>query len=327
MVCIKLIGVNLVKSKLSPFLITIGCLFPILGIALFIYLLFQKSFVNAFAIGIFSLLAVIIIAQIDNSIEKRMEMKQRNILLALQPQGQSFNVDSTYISNDLRTKIMIDNTNGHLYIWAPKDFQIKTIADVTYKTEYQLFPYLQTDILAVEYIEDDHIIQQLTRKSSTAKIWLEEHPIFQQVPSNQKNNQTEVNVISIRIFMRDHVKPIHTLYFYNNPSDSLQKSLDDYKEIQMDVQHWLSAFHLMMTKADLQENNIKEPINKFDRNQTYTSSSDKTIMISSKLLPILQQIILQKSAAESIMTHRPETNSTYFEDLLKRNHEIMSRKK
>lgn len=276
------------------------------------------------------------------TIESKKKAQQQNFLLALKPDSDHFHDSLSYIADDLRTKITIDNKNDRLFIWLPEDPNVKTINDVKLGMTYKVHTYSHTDILAIQQIEDDVCLTKRARKSSSAKFWLTETPAFTDVSTTQPASKSEVNTISLVILVRDKAYPIHRIHFYTNPSKNLQKNTDEYKQIQTDLQQWLTAFDFMMKEADQKEGvttyaaeNL--PFDKLPKMPHVKSNSEqiqkknaKDQIISMKLLPVLQQVMHKKTQTEASLKHDAQfeatKSSSYFDRLLQQNREIMAGK-
>lgn len=322
-------------SKTSTTFLTLGCFSLILGCFAFVYLIFTKSFGAAFLYGIIAVIALLLLAGVSAHIETKNKEKHRNKLFSMQPPNKDFHDSYTYVSDDLLTKVTIDNVNDLLFIWEPQDRNIKTIQDIKPHTHYQVHTYSHTDVLAIKHQEDDACLTRKMRNSPSAQFWLEDIVSFSDDETHKATNQSEVNSIALTIIIRDKANPIYSIYFYKNPSNSLQKNTEAYKQIQLDIQQCLTAFHFMMKEADQQEyvnlQNSNENKNEFiTLNNSFNKSQrqNQKEVIRLKLLPLLRRVILQKIEANSTM-NEPQTlenqqrENSYFNELLKRNRESL----
>lgn len=320
---------------------TLGCLSPIIGIGLFIFLIIQLEIGKAFLYGFLSFIVMFIFAMISGSIDLKKKEKQKSVLYSLKPNTSHIQESLSYVSDDLLSKLAIDDVNGKFYIWTPKNPEIKTIEDVTLGMPYQLHKYNQSDILSVEFIEDGNVLSYLSRQSKKATYFLEGLPTFEVEPITEKKSEHEVNRITFKIIVRDKSKPIHLFNFYHNLSESLQKNFAEYKQIYSDIQQWLTAFHLMMKEADQQEGFTAEsiaPIRNQERsashsdglNKSIHTSTEQNMLIRTKLLPLLREVIHKRVQKEpgftTISENQPSQTSSYFDELLKKNREMMSKK-
>lgn len=187
------------------------------------FLLFTESIGVASLYGFLFFIGMLVFAIFAGTMESKKKTQQQNFLLALKPDSDHFHDSLSYIADDLRTKITIDNKNDQFFIWLPEDPNVKTINDVKSGMAYKVYTYSHTDILAIQHIEDAVCLTKRARKSSSAKFWLTETPAFTDVSTTQPTKKSGVNTISLVILVRDKAHPIHRIHFYTNPSKSLQK--------------------------------------------------------------------------------------------------------
>lgn len=267
---------------------------------------------------------------IGGMIDANKKVKQRNILLSLKPNDPDFHNSLSYVSDDVRTKMTLDSVNKQLFIWTPENDHVKTIADVKPNMPYKIYRYSFDNILAVEHIVDDHIVGKLTRKSASAKFWLENLPAVTNLPTQDANQFKKFNKISLKLLVQDQAKPIYWIHFYTNNSQALDKQTDDYKQIQTDLQQWLTAFHFIIKDADKKDGYIaSEDDEQENASVPNTMTTEKELIIQTKLIPLLQLVSQQKMQNHALLHKDYEPSaptSSYFNDLLNKNREMMDRR-
>lgn len=320
------------SSKSSTVFLMSGCALFVIGIPLCLYLFITNGLGTAALYGVILFIGMLAFLGIGGMIDANKKVKQRNILLSLKPNDSNFHDSLSYVSDDVRTKMTLDSVNEQLFIWTPENDHVKTIADVKPNMPYKIYRYSFENILAVEHIVDDHIVGKLTRKSESAKFWLKNMPAVINLPTQDANPSKKPEKISLKLLIQDQAKPIYWIHFYANSSQPLDKHTDEYKQIQTDLQQWLTAFHFIIKEADKKDGYIASEDNEtpiFDVHSN-TPKTEKAFIIQTKLIPLLLRVAQHKAEINSSIhndykAHPP--TSSYFDDLLNKNREMMTGRK
>lgn len=329
-------GCGEMSTKSASIFLVLGCLSFIIGGLVFIFLLFTKGIGIALLYGFFFFILMIVFVAVFGTIDSTNQKKQRNLLLSLRPQDQNFNNSLSFASADLLTRITTDQVNERLYIWTPKEKNIATLGDVKPGMSYSLATFNHSDILAVEYLEDETVVKQLKRPSPLAESWLEKSSDLKNSQVDQEASEDKIHTISLKIFVKNETTGTYTINFYHNSVFGLRKKDDEYKKIQVELQKWLTLFQEIIKKVDRQDEHLIESdeVDVLDnaaiQNVPKSRCSEKEI-VKMKLIATLKQVLLKKQETSSIhgstKTNQLEQTSSYFEDILKKNREMMHGKK
>lgn len=324
-------GCGEVGTKSTSIFLVLGCLSFIIGGLVFVFLLFTNSIGIALLYGFLFLISMIVFVAVFGTIDSTNQKKQRNLLLSLRPHDQNFNDSLSFASADLLTRITTDQVNERLYIWTPKEKDLATLGDVKPGMPYKLATFHHSDILAVEYVEDDTVLKQLKRQSPVAESWLEKLSEMKNTQVDQEASEDRIHIISLRLLVKDEVTPTYTINFYHNAVFGLRKKDDEYKKIQVELQEWLTLFQEIIGKADRQGEYLMESdeADVFDKVPEPAYSEKEVVKM--KLIASLKKVLLKKQEASSThgstKTHQLEQTSSYFEEILKKNREMMHGKK
>lgn len=324
-------GCGEMGTKSASIFLVLGCLSFIIGGFVFIFLLFTKGIGIALLYGFLFFIAMIVFVAVFGTIDSNNQKKQRNLLLSLRPHDQNFNDSLSFASADLLTRITTDQVNERLYIWTPKEKDVSTLSDVKPGMSYNLATFNHSDILVVEYLEDETVLKQLKRQSPVAESWLEKSSDIKNNQVDREASEDRIHIISLRLLVKGEVTPTYTINFYHNAVFGLRKKDDEYKKIQVELQEWLTVFQEIVQKADRKgehfiENDAVDVIDKAPK----PACSEKEI-VKMKLIATLKQVLRKKQ--ETSYTHKStkanqlEQTSSYFEEILKKNREMMHGKK
>src|SRR4051812_33333002 len=115
------------QTKLSNFFLGLGCLSPIIGVTIFIYLFINQSLLSGFIyLGVLLVIMIILIV-IASQMEDKRKAKQKHPLSTLQPKVENYHETQSYVSYDILSKITLDEENKRIYFWAPKNQEVYSI--------------------------------------------------------------------------------------------------------------------------------------------------------------------------------------------------------
>lgn len=317
-------------TKLSNFLIGIGCFSLVIGIGFFFYFLINKSILTAFLYVISSLFILIIFASFSAAAENKRKEQQKNLISTFQPNDKDFQETQSFISFDLLSKVTMDEKHKRIYLWTPENKDIQMLKNVYYGMPYQLFTYEYSDILAIELLEDNTLISTISRRSKSAFFLLDGLQTIQAKAPGEPSIK-KVHAIELKIIVNDRVKPIHIIRFYSDPTTSLQKGSAEYQKVQNDIEHWVTVLNLIIKEADQEEgvhHNDKNGLNKSNTpsseitklKELHVEKHEKKRIAKIQLLSVLNQIISIKLNDEEPMQSIRNTDS-YFDQLLEKNRE------
>lgn len=335
------------STKLSNFFTGIGCLSMLIGCILFIYFLINKSVGTAFlyAFGFFVLM--IILVMIGSQIEENKKKKQKNYLSALQPTEKIFQETQSFTSFDLLSRITTDEQNERIYLWAPENQDVQSLKDISYGMPYQLFSYDYTEILAVEVVENGAPHSIISRRSQSARFFLDGlQPISEDSSKEQADGQLTYSIL-LKLIMKDNVKPIHLIHFYIDSAKNPNKNSVDYQNALKSLDHWFTVLHFIMKDIDKTEG-YEYDDNEENTDLIKTSSSniekeaamqklgavdfknnEKIALARAQLISVLNQVTYIKLNQDTLLNNDEKTNrnsvisTSYFNQLLKKNKEQM----
>lgn len=317
-------------TKLSNFLMGIGCFSLVVGIGFFFYFLINKSILSAFLYVISSLLILIIFASFSAATENKRKEQQKKLISTFQPNDKDFQETQSFISFDLLSKLTMDEKYKRIYLWAPENKDIQMLKNIYYGMPYQLFNYEYSDILAIELLEDNTLISAISRRSESAFFLLDGLQTIQEKAPEEPSIK-KVHTIELKIIVNDRVKPIHIIRFYSDPTTSLQKGSAEYHKVQNDVEHWVTVLNLIIKEADKEEGVVHNDQKGLNKSSTPSSENttlkelpveedEKKIIAKKQLLSVLNQIISIKLNNDETIQSIRNTNS-YFDQLLEKNKE------
>lgn len=185
-------------------------------------------------------------------------------LESLKPGGTNFKSEQTFISQNLLTKISIDENAKRIYIWAPK------MADISIAKAgmaYEMFEYDYSDILAVEMSEDGVSLGTKSSQSKTARSLLDgfiskDNGTFiggSQPPEKKKKN---VGTLDLTIIANDSARPLHTINFFTFTGEGsqppLKKNTPAYRDQINRLRSWYMQLSFVM--EDSKEKNSVETV-------------------------------------------------------------------
>lgn len=310
-------------TKISRFLIGLGCLSPMVGIGFLVYFIFLKAALNGLYSVLSLFLLMIFFILLATKIEEKRKEKQKNFLLTFKPEVDGFQETQSFISFDLLSKIAMDANKECLYLWAPENNDAKAQKNVYYGMPYQVLTYKYSDILAVEMFENKIPISTVSRRSKSARFLLDGLEIATDTDPLQmeQTKNKELTKIELKLTVNDSIKPIHLIRFYFDPHKSLRKESIEYQSIQNDLQHWFTALHLIIKNSDKKDGFV----NTSQESGLKVAEHEQIVNATSQLLSVLKKVLHNKLNDEtqfnfdSKIEQSKEAPSSYFDELLKKN--------
>lgn len=309
------------KSKLSSAFLGFGCLTFFISIAVFVYLLFAKSIGGAFLYGLLWFIAALSLLGFSAKIDENQQKKHRRRLQKLSPTPNSLKNDTSYISADLRKKIILDQHQQMIYIYVPEDPTVKTLADVCADTVYTLNSYPFKDLLILEKIVNQQAILTLSRKSPEARFWISDFPNAQYDEERHETFHKQIHRITLKCTFQHPTEPVQLIDFYINPSKALESA--DYELLQQDIEKWIIRLSFIMKSCDQREGYIDYGSMMREKQEV----DGKSQLIRRQLLPLLNQVAMHKLNNTTVTSSsNTQAASSYFDEILKKNRDSMHRK-
>ena len=326
-------------TKLSNLFLGLGCFSPIIGVTIFIYLLTHQSLLSGFIyLGVFLVIMIILIV-IASQLEDKRKAKQKHLLSTLQPKDENYHETQSYVAYDILSKIVVDEKNKRIYIWAPENQEVYTIKDASYGMPYQLFDYPYSALLAAQIIEDSDSVSTMSRQSQSARVLLDGlEPTIDIHPEKPSNNE-RINSMELKLILKDQVKPIHIVRFYTDSNASLNKSTPEYRRAKNEIEQWFTILHFIIKEIDQKEGYFHPQEKEIDQPQIisegqfeeekiqvpYPVRDESKALVKAQLLSVLNQVIYKKIVEYSTLKKNddpPQANentTSYFDELLEKN--------
>ena len=327
------------STKLSNFFSVLGCLSIIIGVAVFIYLLINQSFLSGFIYLGISIVIMCILAVIITNMEDKRKAKQKHLLSTSQPNVGNYHDTKSYVAYDLLSKVALDEKNERIYFWVPENPEVQTIKDTSYGMPYRIFDYPYSALLSAQIIEDSASISTLSRQSQSARILLNGLEQTNDIQPNKPSNDEHINSMELKLILKHQVRPIHVVRFYSDININLNKNSPEYRKVQSEIEQWFTILRFIIIETDQKEgyfhaheDETKQPqiINesKFEKDEVsvqYPIHDESKAFVKAQLLSVLDQVIYKKiveysSLKKVVDSPLPiEKPISYFDDLIEKN--------
>ena len=331
-------GGGSMPTKLSNFFSVLGCLSTIIGVAIFIYLLINQSFLSGFIfLGVFLVIMIILILIVTQMEDKR-KAQQKLLLSTLQPKVGNYHETKSYVAYDLLSKVALDEKNERIYFWVPENPEVQTIKDASYGMPYRIFDYPYSALLSAQIIEDSASISTLSRQSQSARILLNGLEQTNDIQPKKPSNDEHINSMELKLILKDQVRPIHVVRFYSDINIKLNKNSPEHRKVQGEIEQWFTILRFIIKETDQKEgyyhaheDETKQPQiiseSKFEKevHVQYPIHDESKALVKAQLLSVLDKVIYKKIVEYSTrkkVVDSPQSNeksSTYFDDLIEKN--------
>ena len=321
-------------TKLSNFFLGLGCLSPIIGVTILIYLLVHESLLSGLIyLGVFIVIMIILFV-IASQLEDKRKAKQKHLLSALQPKDEDYYETQSYVAYDILSRIAVDAKNERIYFWAPENPEIYTIKDAFYGMPYQIFSYPYSALLSVQIIEDSATVSTKSRQSKSARVLLDGLEPTNDTPPEKPSSNERINSMALKLILKDQVRPIHVVPFYTDSNSSLNKDSPEYRRAKNEIEQWFTILHFIIKDTDQKEGYIYAQETEIEQPQFISDAEEKRIqypvydehkaLVKTQLLSVLNQVIYKKiveyGAVKTDVSPQPRENATsYFDELLQKN--------
>ncbi|WP_252502151.1 hypothetical protein [Sporosarcina sp. Marseille-Q4943] len=324
------------QSKVTKWFTGLGCLTPVFGFILLGYFFFNRSFLLGIVALVVSFLAGFIVFGIVSEVEDKRKVKQKEFLRTFKPAHFDSDKHKSFTSEDLLSKIAIDEQQEIVYLWTPHSKKGEIVTRAYPRMPYIINAYDYSDILAINLKFDNHQTASVQRNTHYTNFFL--NKIKEEDAANSDANNQSVDRIrsmDLEIIVDDHTKPRHLIRFNPDPTTYLSKDSLEYYEYLNKRQEWFTKLQFIIEqKSDVAQKNERPietgapslcaaPTNEFpveiktriliaDDTKQYSlllhEESEDTIEVS----PEIEQIDTQHEQAV-------EKPMSYFEQLVEKN--------
>ncbi len=240
------------SSTQSNWYVRFGCLAPIIGIAAMFYFIKRDAFLPGFLFfAVFFGFAALFLT-LSTRAEDKLKAQQMEYLNTFQPKSSNYIESHVFIADDLLSKIAVDDKNRRIYFWEPSPIDGKPVKKTSHKMPYILSDYPYSAILAVEVYENGTRQQAVVKEAegTTERIEALGQSVTQVV--NQKMSITKKAIhrriasVEMKIIVDDETKPVRIIRFYANLDKRLKRESTEHRDIQRQVDHWVSLLTFMM---------------------------------------------------------------------------------
>lgn len=350
--------VNQLKEKISTFLTCSGCLLFLVNILIFIinigYGNFLKGFIIAFILFIISTASMHYATKL---IESEVQ-KQRERVAKFQPAPPMAANHFSFTAFDARSRFAVDFDNKQFYSWYQLDPVVNHTAIVSSKTSFGFRAYDLDQVLAITVRADDKLINYARRSTSIAQALIDEliGPLTEKQTIEDCLMDGEAKQLTLTIIFQDEERAIQNFSFFTKIYSSFTKDFSQYDEI---VENIAICFNLLTTEI-IEKQITSKKFEVSDTKQgalphhigssTSELEKNKQMLIKTALLPLLQEILKEKTTIEEKNNQKLEyphfkttpnvaqseesqgekqnepITSSYFDEILKRNRDFMNTK-
>ncbi|MCG7344532.1 hypothetical protein MHZ92_10325 [Sporosarcina sp. ACRSL] len=240
-------------STQSNWYVRFGCLAPIIGIFSLFYFINRDAFLPGFVFfGLFFGFAVIFLI-LSTRAEEKVKAKQLEHLETYKPTNSRFEESHSFVSDDLMSKIAIDEKNRRLYFWEPTPLVDGTrVKKAFLKMPYVLSDYSYDQLLAYEIYENGIRKQTFVKVAEGTEDRIEalgqsvEPIIDKKMSLTRKTILRKIATIEMKIILDNEEKPVQIIRFYSSLDKRLKKDSPDYIAIQRKVDQWVSLLTFIL---------------------------------------------------------------------------------
>lgn len=241
-------------SAQSNWYIRFGCLAPIIGVVVLIYLLNTDAVIPGFLFFAAFFGFGVLFLNLSIRAEQKVKQKQREYLDSFKPSATNYTESHAYVSYDLLSKIAVDEKNQRIYFWEPDTTDGKTLSRAYLHMPYTVKSYTYKQLLAIELFENGTRQQTVVNEAPRTIERIEE--LGQSVEQIIKNKSTlirkviyrKVATMEMKVLIDDKEKPYRIIRFYTNLDKRLKRGSVSYSTVKQDSDHWMSLLTFVMNQ-------------------------------------------------------------------------------
>ncbi|MEZ7170579.1 hypothetical protein [Sporosarcina sp. OR05] len=241
-------------SAQSNWYIRFGCLAPIIGIGLLVYLLNTDAIIPGFTFFALFFGFGVLFLNLSIRAEQKVKQKQLDYLNSFKPTSPNYNESHAFVSYDLLSKIAVDEKNRRIYFWEPETSDGKPLTKAYLHMPYTVKSYTYQQLLAVELFENGTRQQTVVNEAPKTIERIEE--LGQSVEQIITNKSTlirkviyrKVATLEMKVLLDDEEKPYRIVRFYSNLDKRLKRKSASYTSVKQDAEHWISLLTFVMNQ-------------------------------------------------------------------------------
>ncbi|MDW0117094.1 hypothetical protein QTL97_09115 [Sporosarcina thermotolerans] len=240
-------------STQSNWYVRFGCLAPIIGTIALFTLVRQDQFLYGFIFfAIFFGFAALFLTLATRT-ENKLKAKQLEHLETYKPKKSTYHETHAFVSDDLLSKIAIDERNRRIHFWEPSLLADgKRVSKAYLKMPYEIFDYSYEQLLAIETYENGIRKKVVFSEVEGTTDRLEaigqslDPVINEKMSLARKAILRKTVTIEMKIIVDDETKPFHIIRFYSNLDKRLKKESPEYIEVYRKMSHWITLLTFIM---------------------------------------------------------------------------------
>jgi hypothetical protein len=243
------------SSTQSNWYVRLGCLAPIIGIVAMFYFIRREAILPGFLFFAVFFGFAILFLFLSTRTEDKLRAKQKEYLDTFIPKTSKYTEAHAFIADDLLSKISVDEKARRIYFWEPTPIGGKPVKKAFHKMPYILSDYPYSAILAVEVYENGTRRQIAVKEAEGTMERIEAlgQSVIQFVDNKmsiaKKVIHRRIATIEMKIIIDDETKPVRIIRFYSNLEKRLKKDSTEYRNIQKQVDHWVSLLSFIMSNG------------------------------------------------------------------------------
>ncbi|MDN4606934.1 hypothetical protein [Sporosarcina highlanderae] len=240
-------------STQSTWYVRLGCLGPIIGTIALVYFIKRDDILPGFIFfAIFFGFAVLFLTLATNT-EKKLKAKQLEHLQTYKPKNPRFEESHAFVSDDLLSKIAIDEENKRIHFWEPALLADgKRVTKAYLKMPYEILDYSYDQLLAIETYENGIRKKVILNEAEGTTDRLEaigqsvDPVIDERVSLARKAILRKIVTIEMKIIVDDKDNPFHIIRFYSNLDKRLKRESPEYIEVYRKMDHWITLLTFIL---------------------------------------------------------------------------------
>ncbi|WP_339251150.1 hypothetical protein NSQ43_13960 [Sporosarcina sp. FSL W8-0480] len=240
-------------STQSNWYVRLGCLAPIIGTIALFTLVRQDRLLPAFIFfAIFFGFAALFLSLATRT-ENKLKAKQLAHLETYKPKRSTYHETHAFVSDDLLSKIAIDERNRRIHFWEPSLLADgKRVSKAYLKMPYEIFDYSYDQLLAIETYENGIRKKVIFNEAEGTKDRLEAigqslNPVIdEKVSLARKAILRKTVTVEMKIVVDNEKKPFHIIRFYSNLDKRLRKDSTEYIGVYRKMDHWVTLLTYIM---------------------------------------------------------------------------------
>ncbi|MCM3744006.1 hypothetical protein M3193_07595 [Sporosarcina luteola] len=248
-------------SKITNLFTGIGCSTPIFGLILLGYFFYNRSFMLGIGALVLCFLAGVLVLVIVSQVEDKRKKTQTEFLQTFQPDQFNSNRHKSFTSDDLLSKIALDEQREKIYLWMPDLYKDVKVTKAYMNMPYIIKTYNYSDILAVNLKEDNYETASFQRDTHFANFLVnkvKEEEAAAGSPANQPIDK--ITSMDLEIIVDDNTNPRHLIRFYYAPYTPLRKDSLGYAAHVKERQEWFTRLKTIIEQQNAATQEVESPI-------------------------------------------------------------------